>query len=181
MEETLRLFVAAALPAEVKDYLVQARDQYQDPNSRSVPEQNLHLTLYFIGNVPAFEEETNKQKIAEVAKRHQPFTLALEQLEPGPKPKSPRLIWARFRQHEAFTQLSQELTEALSSETSKQKEFIPHVTVARFKKEVRVRHNLSVVSPPEEILFPVSSIALWQSKLASPHPVYSVVEEFSLG
>lgn len=181
MQNTIRLFVAAQLPEELKTYLVQARQAYSGPNTRLVPEQNLHLTLYFIGNVPAEEEEEIRQKLAAVARKHQPFTLALEQLEPGPKPTTPRLIWVRFWQQDTFVQLSRELTNVLSVTPPKQEKFIPHVTLARFKKEIRARHNLPVVSPSEETLYPVQSIALWQSKLASPHPEYSVLEEYPLG
>ncbi|WP_207430169.1 RNA 2',3'-cyclic phosphodiesterase [Sabulibacter ruber] len=181
MKDSIRLFVAAALPEELKRYLVQAREAYGDPNIRPVPEQNLHLTLYFIGNVPATEDTYIRQTLAQVAQQHQPFTLTLAQLEPGPKPSSPRLIWARFEQHQAFNQLSQALTQALAPAPPKQEKFIPHVTVSRFRQDVRARFNLSVITPEEEILYPVQSIALWQSQLASPHPIYTVVEEFPLG
>ncbi|MBC3541626.1 RNA 2',3'-cyclic phosphodiesterase [Rufibacter sediminis] len=181
MKDSLRLFVAAQLPDEVKTYLGQARQAYENPAIRAVPEQNLHLTLYFLGNVPATEDTYIRQTLAQVSQKHQTFTLTLDRLEPGPKPSSPRLIWARFQQNEAFSRLSQELTNVLSSVPPKQEKFIPHVTLCRFKKEGPVPRDLPLITPSEEILFPVSSIALWQSQLASPHPIYTVVEEFQLG
>lgn len=181
MQDTLRLFVAAALPPDLIAYLTQARQAYENPALRMVPEQNLHLTLYFLGNVPAAEISQIRQTLAQVAQRQAPFTLSLAQLEPGPKPKSPRLIWARFAQHPAFTLLSQELTQALAPAPPRQEKFIPHITLCRFRKDVRPPQPLPTVVPPEEIRYPVPSFALWQSQLASPHPVYSVMEEFPLG
>ncbi|MFB9862211.1 RNA 2',3'-cyclic phosphodiesterase [Rufibacter immobilis] len=181
MKDTIRLFVAARLPQDLTNYLVQAREAYAQPAIREVPEQNLHLTLFFIGNVPATEEANIRQKLAEVAQRHQPFTLALEQLEPGPKPRSPRLIWARFRQLEAFAQLSLDLTQVLAEVPPRQEKFIPHVTLCRFRKDLPAPKDLPVVAPAEEILYPVPALALWQSQLASPHPIYTMVEEFPLG
>lgn len=180
MQDTARLFVAAQLPDDLINYLAQARKPYADANTRLVPEQNLHLTLFFIGNVAVAEAETIKQKLAEVAQHHPPFTLTLEQLEPGPKPRTPRLIWARFRQHQDFESLSRELNQALSTAPPEHGKFIPHVTLARYRKEVKVRLDHPIIQPAGEVLFPVSSIALWQSQLASPHPVYKVVEEFPL-
>ncbi len=180
MKDQIRLFVAAKLPAEVKSYLMQARQAYEDPNIRAVPEENLHLTLYFIGNVPTTEDTYIRQTLAQVAQRHAPFTLHLEQLEPGPKPRSPRLIWARFSQNEAFSKLSQDLTQALAPAPPKQEKFIPHVTLCRFRKEGVVPRDLPLVTPPEDVLYPVSSFALWQSQLASPHPIYTIVEEYPL-
>ncbi|MGV3540475.1 MAG: RNA 2',3'-cyclic phosphodiesterase, partial [Rufibacter sp.] len=120
MQDSLRLFVAAQLPPVLKTYLVQARQAYEMPGIRPVPEENLHLTLYFLGNVPAAEVPVIKQKLATVAQQHAPFTLRLAQLEPGPKPRSPRLVWARFQQLEAFRLLSQELTQVLSAAPPKQ-------------------------------------------------------------
>ncbi|WP_181306366.1 RNA 2',3'-cyclic phosphodiesterase [Rufibacter sp. XAAS-G3-1] len=181
MKDTIRLFVAARLPEEVIAYLGQARQAYEDPSIRAVPEQNLHLTLYFLGNVPATEDTYIRQTLAQVAQRHQPFTLTLEQLEPGPKPRSPRLVWARFQKNTAFSQLSQDLTQALSPVPPKQEKFIPHVTLCRFRKEGAVPRDLPIVTPPQEVRYPVTSLALWQSQLASPHPIYTVVEEFPLG
>ncbi|RNI30572.1 RNA 2',3'-cyclic phosphodiesterase [Rufibacter latericius] len=180
MNDNIRLFVAASLPENVKSYLVQAREAYTGPAIRQVPEQNLHLTLYFIGNVPMTEDTYIRQTLMQVAQRHSRFTLSLEQLEPGPKPRSPRLIWARFSQNEAFSKLSQELTQALSPAPPKQEKFIPHVTLSRFKKEGAVPKDLPLITPPSEVLYPVSSFALWQSQLASPHPIYTIVEEFPL-
>ncbi|KAA3438881.1 RNA 2',3'-cyclic phosphodiesterase [Rufibacter hautae] len=180
MKDNIRLFVAAKLPTKVQSYLVQAREAYHDPNIRAVPEENLHLTLYFIGNVPYTEDTYIRQTLAQVAQRHAPFTLSLEQLEPGPKLRSPRLVWARLSQNEAFSALSQDLTQALAPAPPKQEKFIPHVTLCRFKKEGAAPRDLPLVSPPEEILYPVASFALWQSQLASPHPIYTVVEEYPL-
>ncbi|WP_255430349.1 hypothetical protein [Rufibacter sp. LB8] len=40
---------------------------------------------------------------------------------------------------------------------------------------------MPIIKPTAEILFPVTSLALWKSTLASPHPVYSVLQEFPLG
>ncbi|WP_205500840.1 RNA 2',3'-cyclic phosphodiesterase [Rufibacter psychrotolerans] len=181
MTDTIRLFVAAALPPDLKAYLGQARQAYAHPQIRPVPGQNLHLTLFFLGNVPAAEVPSIRQTLAQVAPRHQPFTLTLEQLEPGPKPRAPRLIWARFSQNEAFSRLSQELTQALSEAPPKQEKFIPHVTLCRFQKAGRPPQHLPQIAPTETILYPVHSFALWQSELASPHPRYTVMEEFSLG
>ncbi|GGK68707.1 RNA 2',3'-cyclic phosphodiesterase [Rufibacter glacialis] len=181
MQDQLRLFVAAQVPEEVKSYLGQARHVYDLPGIKAVPDQNLHLTLYFLGNVPATEDSFIRQKLAEVAQRHQPFTLALERLEPGPKPKAPRLIWARFAQNDPFSKISKDLATVLSPVPPRQEKFIPHVTLCRFKKEGGLPQELPLVIPDQEVLFPVQSLALWQSQLASPHPIYTVVEEFLLG
>jgi len=181
MKEDIRLFVAAALPGALKQRLQEQLERFRHPAIRFVPEANLHLTLYFIGNVPRQQLEEIEKTLAQVAQRHQPFTLAFACTEPGPKPRHPRLVWARFAEHAAFAALSHELTAALAETLPKQQKAIPHVTLARFRKDKPAPEGLPTVSSDAPIELTVQEIALWQSQLASPHPVYTVVETFGLG
>lgn len=181
MKDSIRLFVAATLPETLKQELQEQLQVYEHPSIRPVPQQNLHLTLFFLGNVPVEQLSSIKQAIREVAQRHQPFTLEFERTEAGPKPKQPRLIWARFAAHPAYEALSHDLTAKLSDEPPKKQKLIPHVTVARFRKDKPVPNNLFTVTAKEPLQLHVPEIALWQSELASPHPVYSVLETYPLG
>lgn len=181
MQDIIRLFVAAPLPPELRTYLVQAQTTFEDPAIRAVPEANLHLTFYFIGNVDAAQVPVIQQKLAEIAAQSSPFTLQLQQLEPGPSPKSTRLIWARFQQHNTFNKISRSVTSALSTSVPKKEDIIPHVTLCRFKKDTHQPVNQPIITPEKSIEFPVNYLALWQSQLGSPHPIYTVKEEFPLG
>ena len=181
MKDSLRLFVAATLPAALKEKLREQLQEFEHPAVRFVPEQNLHLTLYFIGNVPSEQLSVIKQSIQEVAQRHQPFTLDYERTEAGPKPKSPRLVWARFARHERFEQLSYDLTQALAPAPPKEQKAIPHITLARFRKDKPAPKGLPTLSASEPLQLEVDTVSLWHSELASPHPVYTVLDTYSLG
>ncbi len=180
MTNSIRLFVAAALPVSLKHHLAETIANYQDPVIRVIPEENLHLTLYFIGNVPMQELPNIKHTLQQIALHHTPFTLNLEQTEPGPKPKSPRLIWARFAQSTPFENLSRELTQALAPEPPAQQKAIAHVTLARFRKDKPAPKGLPVIVPEALVSFTVDTISLWQSELGSPHPRYSILETYPL-
>ena len=181
MKDSIRLFVAATLPEMLKQELQEQLQPLQQPAIRFVPRQNLHLTLFFIGNVALEQVAALKQDIREIAERHQPFTLRFERTEPGPKPKQPRLVWARFAEHDAFTALSHDLAQALAEAPPKQQKAIPHVTLARFRKDKPLPGNLPVATAERPLSLAVQKIALWQSELASPHPIYTVVETYPLG
>ncbi|GHA77103.1 RNA 2',3'-cyclic phosphodiesterase [Pontibacter akesuensis] len=180
MKDTIRLFVAAILPPDVQNTLQQHLQPYTHPAIRFLPVQNLHLTLFFIGNVPQEQLTSITHRVQEVAQRHQPFILDLEQLEPGPNRRQPRLLWARFAANPTFEALSYELSAALAQQPAKKLKPIPHVTLARFKKDKPVPADLPVVELDAPLQLPVPEIALWQSELASPHPVYSVLKHFPL-
>ncbi|WP_242927011.1 RNA 2',3'-cyclic phosphodiesterase [Pontibacter vulgaris] len=180
MTNTIRLFVAAALPPALKKHLSEAVGHFTDPVIRVLPEENLHLTLYFIGNVPPSELPRIKQSIQQVAQNHAPFTLELEQTEPGPKPKSPRLIWARFAQSTPFENLSRDLTNALAPQPPARQKAIAHITLARFRKDKPAPKGLPNIAPDTPVSLAVDTIGLWQSEITSPHPRYSVLETYSL-
>jgi len=181
MKESIRLFVAAPLPAQLEQELQQHLQHFQGPAVRFLPSQNLHLTLYFIGNVPAQELPSIKERVARVTQQHQPFTLQLEQTEPGPKPRHPRLIWARFAPHAAFEALSRQLTGELAAQPPPSQKAIPHITLARFRKDMAPPKQLPVIRPQAPLELPVQEVGLWQSVLGSPHPTYSVLEHYPLG
>lgn len=181
MKKDIRSFVAATLPAAVKESLVNLLQPYTHPATRFIPEQNLHLTLFFIGNTNRSQLPALQQALAAVAQQQTPFTLELERIEPGPKPATPRLIWARYRQHTAFESLSRAITEALAATPPKQQKAIPHVTLARFRKDRPAPGRLPTVQPEGAPALEVDSVSLWQSELASPHPVYSVLDTYLLG
>ncbi|MHA6249092.1 RNA 2',3'-cyclic phosphodiesterase [Pontibacter sp. CAU 1760] len=183
MEDSIRLFVAASLPPALKQQLQQALLPFQHPAIRFMPEQNLHLTLFFIGQVPRTQLAAISQTVQQTARQHPPFSLDFAGVEPGPNPKHPRLVWARFATHPAFAALSQALTEALATVPPKHLKAIPHVTLARFRKDQPTTALPAAVTAEttSPLQLPVLEIGLWQSELASPHPRYSVLQTFALG
>ncbi len=182
MSATKRLFIAVPVPTELKEVFRQHQPAYTQPAVRFVPDDNLHLTVHFLGEVPADQVITIEQSLRQVAAHQSPFNLTLECLEPGPKPRSPRLIWARFRPKPAFAQLCAAVFQQLGIRPPDHADYIPHVTLARFRKDAPRPVSLPVISPPEPpVTMPVTTVALWQSELKSPYPVYQVLAEFALG
>ncbi|NEM98030.1 RNA 2',3'-cyclic phosphodiesterase [Pontibacter burrus] len=181
MQDTIRLFIAASLPDGLAPYLQQKLQPFLDDSVRAIPVQNLHLTLFFIGNVPGTALETIRRQVKEIANQSQPFTLYLDAIEQGPKPKSPRLVWARFKDDPEFTRLSKQLAETLAPNEPNKLKPTPHITLARYKKHAARPESKPAVMPEGTIALPVNAIGIWKSELASPHPVYSVLEAYLLG
>ncbi|NDK54618.1 RNA 2',3'-cyclic phosphodiesterase [Pontibacter fetidus] len=181
MDATLRLFVAAGLTDELGPYLKEQMRPLLDDTLRPVPLQNMHLTLFFIGNVPVAALDEIRVKVKTIAQQCEPFTLQLTAVEQGPKPKSPRLIWARFEEHPAFAKLSRKLSEALAPDEPNKLKPTPHITLARYRKNIGRPATTPAILPETTITLPVHTIGIWKSELASPHPVYSIIESYLLG
>lgn len=181
MQNTIRLFIAASLPDALVPYLQQKLHPFSDESVRAIPTQNLHLTLFFIGNVPVTELDTIRQQVKQISSQGQPFTLTLAAVEQGPKPKSPRLVWARFKDDPEFTRLSKSLAATLAPDEPNKLKPTPHITLARFKKNTARPAVKPAFTPDQTIALPVNAIGIWKSELAQPHPVYSVLESYHLG
>lgn len=178
----LRLFVAIPLPEELKTRLTALAAAYaQHPALRFVPPQNLHLTLHFIGNVAPQGLPEIDHALEGLAAGSTPFELHLQELAPGPSVRSPRLLWARFASHDKFEQVSLRMAEAIGLSRNPHPHPIPHVTLARFRKDHGKPLDLPVTPAPEPTLLQVTSFALWQSTLGQPHPHYHILKEYPLG
>jgi len=176
----MRLFVAVALPDHLKEAIRNYQQEYRSEAIRFVPEDNLHLTLHFIGDTPETALPGLVEKMQSVAQRNKPYILNFQETAPGPQLHSPRLIWTRFHEHPDFARLATDLANTLEAGPGAHGKFIPHITIARLRKELLKPQNLSVL--PDKIIpdLDMQRFALWNSQLQSPHPVYSIVQEFNL-
>ena len=176
----IRLFIAAEMPGGLVEYFAGLGVRFPAQSWRTVPEANLHLTLLFIGNVPVTRLTEIQEKLPRIARQHAAFRLELEKIEAGPKPKNPRLIWARFTRHPSFENLSRHLHQELVPEVGLPADSIPHVTLARRRKEASQLNPFPEITPANRLTLPVSRVGIWQSELRQPHPVYSVLHSYPL-
>jgi 2'-5' RNA ligase len=176
----MRLFVAVPLTDAHKAAIRPYQQVYRNKHIRFVPEENLHLTLHFIGEVPEEVLPLLQDKLSQAAAGQQPFTLTFRETAPGPKPGAPRLIWTRFEEHPAFAALSTAICQALGAPPGAYGKFIPHITIARLRKDRGPVPELPIL---RDLVIPdleVGGFALWQSRLQSPHPAYSILAWFPL-
>ena len=176
----MRLFVAVALPDNIKEAIRIYQQAYTSEAIRFIPAENLHLTLHFIGDTPENSVPDITEKLKVIAQRNKGFTLTFQETAPGPQLRSPRLIWTRFQEHPDFAHLATSLAQELDAALGAYGKFIPHITIARFRKDLPKPQNLAVLLEPVIPDLVVQKFSLWQSKLQSPHPVYSILQEFSL-
>ena len=177
----MRLFVAVALPDNIKEALRTYQQEFRHEAIRFVPEENLHLTLHFLGDTPEAAVPGLLEKLQLVSQRNKAFTLTFQETAPGPQVRSPRLIWTRFQEHPEFAHLATDLAQVLEAAPGAHDKFIPHITIARFRKDAPKPKNLPV---KQEKIIPdlvVQKFSLWNSRLQSPHPVYTVLQDFYLG
>lgn len=176
----IRLFVALPLPQPVKERLRML--QAGVPGARWTPEENLHLTLRFIGEVdePAFADIA--EALAEVEAPG--FTLQLAGVGQFGDRRRAHALWAGVRPSEGLALLRGRVESALARAglARDERKFVPHVTIARLKAAPLDRvgaflgaHGL-FESPP----FSVTGFALYSSQLAHSQAHYAAEADYSL-
>jgi RNA 2',3'-cyclic 3'-phosphodiesterase len=181
-EPTRRLFFALWPDAEQRASLAHAvRKAVRSCGGRPVPGANVHLTLAFLGSVPAARvaelRDIARRTAAGFPREAVPLRLTLERLAHFGQAQ----VLAADATREAPLEDVQALAKALAVETAAAgfspdlKPFRPHVTVAR--KVARAARS-SAMRPVE---WRFDSFALIESRTLETGPVYSVVESYALG
>ncbi|MBN2469641.1 MAG: RNA 2',3'-cyclic phosphodiesterase [Anaerolineae bacterium] len=140
MPETLRLFVALELPPPVLDVLkgLQARLQRDAAHCvRWVRPGGIHLTLKFLGEVPASQKTDIIRALEAAADGHPPLALQVAGLGCFPNTSRPRVVWAGLAGDlDALEALQRSTERALSplGFPPEKRGFSPHLTLGRVQR-----------------------------------------------
>jgi 2'-5' RNA ligase len=175
--ERLRLFVALLLPDEAVARLVewQEREIGGGPDLRIVPAGNLHVTVAFLGGRPAADLEGIAEVVRETA-----CGAAQPVLEPirYRETRSVGMV-VLSDENDRATSLAVGLfdgLERLRVYERERRDWLPHVTVVRFRERPRL-------APPLPTLGRVmsSELAVMMSRLRPSGAQYEVLESVPLG
>jgi 2'-5' RNA ligase len=181
---TLRLFIAIALPDEVKAQLAGLNTDL--PGAVWVKPAALHLTLKFLGDgidaarVPELTDSLS-------AVRGEPFMLALEgvgRFPPGERAPA-RVLWAGLAAPRELPRLATAVDQAMAALgfAPETRPFAPHLTLARLK-DARPRAEVAAFLARHAGLrsapFRVQAFALFSSQLTPQGAIYTRLAEFPL-
>jgi RNA 2',3'-cyclic 3'-phosphodiesterase len=175
-DERLRLFLGLPLPDEPRRRLAEwAGHAFGGADVRIVPPENLHVTLVFLGGRPADEVDAIVGELRAAASGVRPLVLDPERYR---ETRSVGMVVFADEDGRA-TALADDLSvrlERLGVYRPEQRPWLPHVTVARFRRPPRLR-----VDPPA--LGPVSpsEAALYTSVLRRTGAQYEIRESVPLG
>ena len=101
-----------------------------------VAEENLHITLKFLGEQPAGSVEDLRATLADVAARCRPLTLRLGGVGAFPNLRAPRVVWLAVEREPNLELLHHEIEVACASlgHEVDGRAFRPHVTLGRARE-----------------------------------------------
>lgn len=132
---------------------------------RWTPLRNLHITLFFLGEVPSESLDRIRAAISNVIVHSHSLKLEFEKATMEGKNKKGGMIWIRFFKNDLFTTLHQNLYHAVKSYLGVQsalKDTIPHITIARFRKETEI-DKLNLLIDTNFSIPEINSCELWQT------------------
>jgi RNA 2',3'-cyclic 3'-phosphodiesterase len=211
--ECLRLFVAITIPEPVRNEMARVQQELKPlalGDVRWTKAEQLHLTLKFLGNVPAGSLEAVKQSLAEACAGTRPFPLRARGIGIFPNERQPRVVWVGFESDEkALTDLQLRVEQLLApyaekpgsprgvttnhanptadNSTPRGKErFLPHATLGRFQKYRR--NKTEKLLPRAAALaghvfgeWRVAEIVLFRSELSADGARHTQVAVFPFG
>lgn len=176
----MRLFVAIDLPENIRAYLAQM--SFGLPGARWVEDEQIHLTLSFIGEVDKLLYQDIKKALFEV--QIDPFDLALKGVGHFPPKGQPTVLWVGVEKSEPLLSLYhkvESILRQLGVETDRRK-YSPHITLARLKDtpinrlgEFLTQHALFETEP-----FDVTEFHLYSSTLTQRGSIYAIEETYPL-
>ena len=175
--ERIRLFCALRLAEQTTERLVAwQREAFADVRDvRVLSRGHLHVTLAFLGHRPVEEVEAIAGALRETAAGAEPPALSVERYRETRSVGMLALADEKGRAAALAVDLHGRL-EALGVYERERREWLPHVTVLRFRKRPRLNPPL-----PELGRFAPSDAAVYLSRLRSSGAEYEVLESAALG
>jgi 2'-5' RNA ligase len=175
----MRLFVALRPPEPVRELLLAAMND--DPGIRWQDDDQLHLTLAFLGEVDRRVEQDLADALASVSLP--PFELQIRGVGHFERKGAPSALWAGLAPSEPLARLQQRVVGACrrSGLEPDRNAFRPHVTLARLNRSSPpAGHWLAAHGTLRSEPWEVREFVLYESRLSPGGSIYEPLVSFSL-
>ena len=181
---TVRAFIAIELHAAVKASIAAAIDQLRRErihNLRLVRPEGVHLTLKFLGDIPASQVPAIARAMTHAAAGNAPFTLTLGAPGVFPSPNRARVLWLGVDgDPNPLDRLQSAVEDALSplGFAPENRPFNPHLTIGRMRPRAshadrrRAVHALAALPVPASQAIEVNAVSLMKSVLLPEGALY---------
>jgi 2'-5' RNA ligase len=185
-----RTFIALDIGQQLRDRVSALQNLFvrTDTEVKWVEQDNVHLTLLFLGEVDDRELIAVCRAVAAVAAGFTPFSLAVEGVGCFPNMRRPRILWTGIGSgRQAVIDLHDRLEEPLlelGCYRREERQYTPHITLGRLKGEeaseklARALDRQKDWRAGETV---IDAVHVMGSELKRDGPVYTVLSRAKLG
>jgi 2'-5' RNA ligase len=191
-QKNLRLFYAVAPSGEAAARVAEHVASLRGDGARRLKvswerAEKFHVTMKFLGDVPARRAGQLARAAERVAPCYAPFTVSLGVCGVFPSRSRPRVLWLGFA--DGADRLAA-LRDDLEAECAREdfpretRPFHPHITVARLRSadaDARRLASLHLERGFEPVEFAVAEFTLMRSELGAGGSVYTPLARYELG
>jgi 2'-5' RNA ligase len=181
-DKLTRCFIAIDLPREIQGEIMRLQKELSAVKTwtgKITEKENLHLTLKFLGEIPAAKLEVVKKRLREI--KFPRFNSFVGNLGVFTKERV-RIMWVHLIGNELLA-LQKWVDEALWDLFPKEKRFMSHLTIARVKsvKDKKLFLEEFEKIKTQNLKFETRDFRLIKSELGERGPKYTELEKFPLG
>jgi 2'-5' RNA ligase len=188
VSESVRTFIAIELPSEVRPYLAdcQSRLKRAGGDVRWVRPELIHLTLVFLGDVPADMLGDVETAVRSAVAGFGPLTLRLGGAGCFPPRGAPRVIWLGVEEPTgrlAALQKSLAQAPAAFAEKAEDRAYAAHLTLGRVRSPRGARDLSAAVGAmggQTGPTFAAAEVTLFRSDLSPQRPTYTALARVAL-
>jgi len=143
----VRAFIAVELPPELQKRLAEVQDrlrrELRDVPIRWVRPETIHLTLKFLGMIPASHVDEIVAALRGLALERGPFTFVVEGIGCFPDLRHPRVIWVGVSDPTRALAAFQRLVESSMQKLGyppEDRPYQPHLTLGRVSRDATPAH-----------------------------------------
>jgi 2'-5' RNA ligase len=177
----IRVFAAYPIEKDLaKRFLQVSLKNSLVKNIRWTPEENLHITLFFIGEIDESNLEPIKAASKETFEGIKVFSLQFEDVVVKGK-KNHSMVWGLFRKEKAFSELSEKIyvqVKPMMTISRVHEDPLPHCTLARIKGEFN-RDEMDLSADIEKETFvTIDHAELWKTIQTKAGVRYERLEKY---
>lgn len=162
------------------------------PQHKTKLTNSFHITLKFLGEVTEKEIEYIQTQLEQISKK--PFNLSVDHIGVFSDNEYLKIIWAGFKDKHNIITLQKRIDETLLPFRKIQKRYLPHITLARIKKQIKnTTKNKKMLKKGfqmnsfaatrfeiEPFTLQIKEFQLIQSTITTNGPVYTILKTFQL-
>jgi len=188
MNDSVRTFIALPVPREVVRNIVRCQQELARESADTIrwtPEDQIHLTLQFLGNISLAELRELQDRLASQVGRGVPaeppprLNLIAQGLGAFPSLRRPRIIWVGLQGDITALKHLQSSIETATA-LKEEREFHPHLTIGRVREGRRPKLNLDPRQDHPFGQWQPRELLLIQSNLSPKGATHSVLARFPI-